>query len=160
MPTMVNRKSQRCSRRLPRNCRRSSRSANPTAERQSDRLSGLERHMYRSVILIVALLTMNTSARSEEVPTANSPQEYKGSSSRHSPRPRLVLRPIVPTGVKRFAKTPASNGQTDSPISNTRMTTAYKSVPSNQYSAVEAPSARLGIAQRRLLAPLRHAGEH
>jgi hypothetical protein len=34
--------------------------------------------MYQSVILIVALLTMNTSARSEDVPTANSPSRVQG----------------------------------------------------------------------------------
>ena len=107
--------------------------------------------MYRSVILIVALLTINMSARCEEAPTAFR-RRVQGIFFRRSPRPRLVPRPIVPTGVKRFAKTPASNGQTGSPISNTRMTTAYKSAPNNQYSAVEAPLIRLGIAQCRLLA--------
>jgi hypothetical protein len=45
-------------------------SVRPVAERQSNPLSGLERYMYRSVILIVALLTINMSARSEEAPTA------------------------------------------------------------------------------------------
>ena len=109
--------------------------------------------MYRSVIVIAALLTTDTSARSEGAPTAFPRSRVQG----------LFFPPLAETAPrsktdcadrrKAVCEDPASNGQMGSPISNTRMTTAYKSAPSNQYSAVEAPSVRLDIAQCRLLAP-------